>query len=129
MLGSFGNLRPPRDGSWIEFLNLIKYPPSLVFTLFMVGGNLVLLSLIERASLAATAAGRVFEALGRAPLFFYVAHLWLFALVGAIWFRHGASYGVVYAIWLTGLVPLYLATAAYARFVARRPAGSVWRYF
>ena len=127
--GGFGNGRPPRDGSWIEFLNVLKYPPSLVFTLWMVGVNLVLLALWERTGAWRTAMGRWLETLGQAPLAFYIAHLWLFAIVGATWFRQGTSYAAVYAIWLVGLVPLSLATAAFGRFVARRPAESVWRYF
>lgn len=127
--GGFGNLRTPRDSSWIEFLNLIKYPPSLVFTLFMVGGNLLVLAAFERTHVWTTRLGGWLETFGRAPLAFYIAHLWLFALVGVAWFRQGASYGVVYAIWLAGLVPLYVATAGYARFTARKPAGSVWKYF
>ncbi len=127
--GGFGNLRTPRDGSWIEFLNLIKYPPSLVFTLFMVGGNLVLLAGIERVRPWTSSAGRVLETFGRAPLAFYIAHLWLFALIGVAWFRQGTTYGVVYAIWLAGLVPLYGVTRWFASFTAAKPADSRWRYF
>jgi uncharacterized membrane protein len=127
--GGFGNLRAPRDGSWIEFLNVIKYPPSLVFTLLTVGGNLLLLAAIERLALSRSAVGRILEGFGRAPLAFYIAHLWLFAVIGAVGFRQGTGYGTVYAIWLAGLVPLYFLTTSYARVVARRPDGSVWRYF
>ena len=127
--GGFGNLRAPRDGSWIEFLNVIKYPPSLVFTLWMVGVNLIALTAIDRAQLWTTRLGRVLETFGRAPLAFYIAHLWLFALIGLAWFRQGTGYGVVYAIWLGGLVPLYLITRWYGGLAARRPAGSAWKYF
>ena len=127
--GGFGNLRAPRDGSWIEFLNVIKYPPSLVFTLFMVGGNLLALAAIERVRLWTTGVGRLLEVFGQSPLAFYIAHLWLFAAVGIAGFRQGTSYGVVYAIWLAGLVPLYMVTRWYGRFVSAKPAGSAWRYF
>jgi hypothetical protein len=127
--GGFGTLRPPRDGSWIEFLNLIKYPPSLVFTLFMVGGNLLALSAIERAQVWTGTLGRVLRVLGEAPLMFYVAHLWLFAVIGAVWFRAGTGYASVYAVWLAGLVPLYYVTRAYGGFKSRRPAESLWRMF
>lgn len=127
--GGFGNLRAPRDGSWIEFLNLIKYPPSLVFTLAMVGANLLLLSGIERSRLWTTRAGRVLVVFGQAPLAFYIAHLWLFAIVGAIWFRQGAGYAAVYLIWLTGLVPLYFFTRWYRDLQKTMPAASWWRFF
>ena len=126
--GGFGNVRIPRDGSWIEFLNVLKYPPSLVFTLWMVGLDLLLLSAMQRTAAWTTAGGRWLDMLGRAPLVFYIAHLWLFAVVGALWFRQGTGYGVVYAIWLGGLVPLSFFTARVSRFIANRPAGSAWRY-
>lgn len=125
--GGFGNLRTPRDGSWIEFLNLIKYPPSLVFTLLMVGGNLLMLAAIERTAAWTTTGGRMLDTLGRAPLAFYIAHLWLFALIGMAWFRVGAGHGTVYTIWLAGLVPLYLMTRWYGGFVGRQRDGSVWK--
>jgi uncharacterized membrane protein len=128
-LGGFGNFRPPRDGSWIEFLNFIKYPPALVFTLFMLGGNALGLTLIERARLWTTRMGHVLEVFGQAPLAYYIAHLWLFAIVGAFFFRHGAGYGTVYLIWIGGLVPLYLFTKAYRDWQRKKPEGSVWKYF
>lgn len=127
--GGFGNFRTPRDGSWIEFLNFIKYPPALVFTLFMLGGNLLALAAIERAHLWTTRAGRIFQVFGQAPLAYYIAHLWLFAIVGIIGFRQGTSYGVVYAIWLAGLVPLYFVTRAFRDFKMARPPESLWRFF
>ena len=108
---------------------MIKYPPSLVFTLWMVGGNLLALAAIERVQLWTSGFGRVLETLGRAPLAFYIAHLWLFAVIGLAWFRQGTGYGVVYAIWLGGLVPLYLVTRWYGGYVARRPVTSAWKYF
>ena len=127
--GDFGNLRPPRDGSWIEFLNVIKYPPSLVFTLLTVGGNLVLLGLIDRRRLWATGPGRVLQVFGQAPLAFYIAHLWLYAAVGALWFRTGSGYRTVYLVWIAGLLPLYLVAREFGAFKGRRPAGSLWRLF
>lgn len=124
----FGNLRAPRDGSWIEFLNVIKYPPALVFTLFMVGGNLLLLALLERARFSNTRVGQVLLVFGQAPLAYYVAHLWLFAIIGMVWFRQGTSYPVVYGIWLAGLVPLYGFTRWYRDFKMSKPPDSAWRF-
>jgi uncharacterized membrane protein len=127
--GGFGNLRLPRDGSWIEFLNFIKYPPALVFTLFMLGGNLLALAAIERTRAWTTSAGRLLQVFGQAPLAYYVAHLWLFATVGVLWFRQGTGYGVVYLVWIAGLVPLYFFTRWYRDFKMAKPADSVWRFF
>lgn len=128
-VGGFGNLRPPRDGSWIEFLNVIKYPPSLVFTLLTVGGNLLLLDAVDRTRFSTTGAGRVLRTFGQAPLAFYIAHLWLFAAVGALWFRAGTTYATVYLVWAAGLVPLYFVARGFGAFKARQPATSPWRMF
>lgn len=121
-VGGFGNLRLPRDGSWIEFLNFIKYPPALTFTLFMLGVNLILLSLLR---------GRVpvLHTLGQAPLCFYFAHLYLYASLGAIFFRHASAVATLYVVWLLGLVPLYFACRAFRRFKETKDAESLWRLF
>lgn len=127
--GGFGNIRLPRDGSWIEFLNFIKYPPALVFTLFMLGTNLLLLAGLERMPAWLAPFGRVLRVFGQAPLAFYLAHLWLFALVGAAGFRDGAGYLAVYIVWLVGLCPLYLVTRRYRDFKQSKPIDSYWRLF
>ena len=127
--GGFGNLRAPRDGSWIEFLNFIKYPPALVFTLFMVGGNMLLLAGIERMRLWTNRAGQVLRVFGQAPLAYYLGHLWLFAIVGAVAFRAGAGYLTVYLVWVVGLVPLYVFARWYGDVKMGTPADSLWRFF
>ena len=127
--GGFGNFRPPRDGSWIEFLNFIKYPPALVYTLFMLGGDLLVLALLDKVPASAKWFRNILIVFGQAPLFYYLTHLWLFALVGAIAFRHGATYPTVYAVWLIGLVPLFFLTRRYRDFKMAKPADSIWRLF
>lgn len=126
--GGFGNIRLPRDPSWIELLNFIKYPPALVFTLFMLGVNLLLLAGFERMP-ARLAFVRVLRVFGETPLAFYLAHLWLFALIGAAGFRDGAGYLAVYVVWLVGLVPLYFVTRRYRDFKQSKPIDSYWRLF
>ncbi|MEO7650709.1 MAG: heparan-alpha-glucosaminide N-acetyltransferase domain-containing protein [Bryobacteraceae bacterium] len=102
--GGFGNIQLPRDGSWIEFLNFVKYPPPLVFVLFTLGANLILLSGLAKVEGAAAEILRVY---GRTPLCYYLAHLYLYALVGAAFFQHAAPMSWTYAIWIAGLLPLY----------------------
>jgi uncharacterized membrane protein len=120
--GGFGNLRLPRDGSWMEFLNFIKYPPALTFALFMVGVNLILLSLLR---------GRVavLNAFGQAPLCFYFAHLFLYASIGALFFRHPSALPTMYVVWLLGLVPLFFICRRFRRFKESKDADSLWRLF
>ena len=128
-LGGLGNIRAPRDSSWIEFLNFIKYPPALVFTLFTLGVNVLVLAWFEKVQEKAARISGVLQVFGQAPLAFYLAHLWLFAIVGAVGFRDGAGYAAVYAVWLIGLWPLYFVTRRYRDFKASKPVDSLWRMF
>lgn len=111
--GTFGNLRAPRDGSWREFLNLVKYPPSPVFVLSMLGGTLCLFRILSHAPRSRLA--RLCITFGRAPLAFYLAHLWLFAVIGAAFFPFGTSYATGLLVWLAGMGPLYRLCTTVAR--------------
>jgi len=126
--GGFGNLRLPRDGGAIEFLNLIKYPPSLAFVLLFGGTNLLLLSLWNRIGARLGGWGVVLATFGQVPLFYYLSHLFLYCAVGAVAFRKGGSLSVTYLVWVAGLVPLYFLSAAYRRFKSRTSPDSLWRF-
>lgn len=128
-IGGPGNLRLPRDGSVIEFFNLIKYPPSLVFLFLFVGLNLLLLSLWNRAQGLLPRVCELLSTFGQVPLFYYLLHLFQFSVLGALWFRKGASLPVTYLVWLLGLIPLYFACRAYRRFKSQTPVDSLWRFF
>ncbi|MEH3148442.1 MAG: heparan-alpha-glucosaminide N-acetyltransferase domain-containing protein [Methylobacterium frigidaeris] len=62
------------DASALWFVNLTKYPPSACFLLLTLGAGLLLLAVLEALPQDRLGWLRVF---GGAPLFFYVAHLWL----------------------------------------------------
>jgi uncharacterized membrane protein len=127
--GGFGNIRLPRDGTWIEFLNFVKYPPALVFTLFMLGGNLIALGIFGLARERFAGLLQVLAVYGRTPLFFYLAHLYLYGLTGAIFFRRPVSLEAMYLVWLGGLVPLWFLCVRYRAFKESRPVDSIWRFF
>ena len=91
--------------------------------------NLLLLAAFERIPAVLAPAGRALRVFGEAPLAFYLAHLWLFALIGAAGFRDGASYSEVYIVWLAGLWPLYVVTRWYRDFKHAKPIDSYWRLF
>jgi uncharacterized membrane protein len=125
--GGPGNLHPP-DPGWIGFFNLTKYPPSLAFLLLTMGVNSLLLTglslkLVEQSSLF-----RVISVFGRTPLFFYVIHLYLYAMMGWL-VPAGVSAPRMLIYWLAGLLVLYPLCRLYDGFKIRLPANSIWRYF
>jgi hypothetical protein len=65
---------------------------------------------------------------GQTALFFYLVHLYLYALIG-FGFPQGTGYGLLYVIWLVGLAALYPLCFLYRRFKSKRPLDSIWRFF
>jgi uncharacterized membrane protein len=69
--------------SIIDWMYVSKYPPSIAFLLWTLGGMCIMMYLgmrfQERPSFKEGLTG-VLLTYGRSPLFFYLAHLWLYKL-------------------------------------------------
>ncbi len=128
-LDGFGNIRPRMGNSWIDYLNAVKYPPSIAFTLLTTGVNLLLLGLFGRLANRAATLLRPLAAFGRAPLFFYVAHLFLYLALGRLFAPNGTSIPAMYPYWLLGLLILLPLCFWYGQFKQRQPVTSVLHYF
>ncbi len=126
----------------LSFLNVTKYPPSLLYLLITLGPAIVFLAVSENYS------GRLFErikVLGRVPMFYYLLHLYLIhllALFAAVatgyqpsdmafdtWVTESpnlAGYGfnlwVVYAVWIGVVVMLYPLCKWYDKYKASHRA-------
>jgi uncharacterized membrane protein len=112
-----------------SFLNVTKYPPSLMYALMTLGPAIILLMLLERPL---NKIGTMIIRIGRVPLFFYILHLFLIHLlaVGAVmlqgrpwtdmisitnmnakdspWLKgYGFSLAGTYAVWLLVVLLLY----------------------
>ncbi|ANY14696.1 DUF1624 domain-containing protein [Bordetella pseudohinzii] len=112
----------------MSFLNVTKYPPSLMFLLLTLGLSLCLLALIERAPSAAWT--RLLSVFGAAPMFFYLLHLYvlkaLYLAGESIWgLNQGKYFGVdsMGAVWLIAIVlavALYWPVRGFGRLKAAR---------
>lgn len=124
----FGNIRPRSGDTWIDFLNMVKYPPSMTFTLLTMGLNLVLLGLI---SMTAEWFPRFLEPLaifGRAPLFSYVVHLLLYVAIGNLLTPYGTSVTGVYPYWSLGLFILLPLAWVFGKWKQRQSSRSLMRF-
>jgi len=125
-LDGLGNIRPRAGNTWIDFLNVVKYPPSITFTLLTMGVNLILMGLFARAGEELQRFFQPLAVFGRVPLFFYLTHLFLYAGLGLWLTPDGASILEMYPYWLLGLLILYPLCTRYGQL---KPAYSIWRFF
>lgn len=130
----------------LSFINVTKYPPSLLYTLMTLGPALLILSISEKPLLRWQEKITVF---GRVPMFYYLAHILLihlYALAGAVisGFRAGdmvlsasvndapqlKGYGfglpVVYLVTISLVLLLYPLCRSYDRFKRRHQATWPW---
>ncbi|HEY2349887.1 MAG TPA: heparan-alpha-glucosaminide N-acetyltransferase domain-containing protein [Puia sp.] len=69
--------------SWLSFINLTKYPPSLDYIALTIGVAMILLGFLDRVSNKSFAFIKVF---GRVPFFFYVLHIYLIHTLAVVLF-------------------------------------------
>lgn len=126
-LSGFGNLGLVHNHGWIGALAMVKYGPSFVF----LGGNagLILLSwpLLSWVNARYPLLLKPWCVLGSCPLFFYGAHLALFATLSRLIGATRASLGAALFAWLAGLVVLWPLCRLYGRFKRTTPLTSLWR--
>jgi len=115
----YGNAGMPRDGSsWIAWLHVSKYPPSLSYAALELA--------IAFGLLAATwrwvTPWRPLVVLGQTALFFYVLHVHVLKLAaGAVGFYKSAGLGVTVIAWLAVLAALYPLCRWYLAIKRRHP--------
>ena len=120
----------------LDFMNVTKYPPSLLFLLATLGPMAIACAYADRL------VGRLKDTLvmfGRVPFAFYVAHFFLIHLLAVllgvlqgfeasqlmtIFFFYPEDYGIglwgVYLVWIVVLVILYPLCRAMADLKSRR---------
>lgn len=131
-LDGFGNIRPRTGNSWIDYLYVVKYPPSIAFTMMTMGFNLLVLGGFGWVFNRFPASRRVAQPLlviGSVPLFFYVTHVFLYSLLGYLLVPAGTSIADMYLYWLLGILLLYPFCVWFRQLKDYVPARSILRYF
>lgn len=121
--------------TFLSFLNVNKYPPSLAFLCMTIGPVMIMLALIENIQNKVTDFFRVY---GRVPMFYYILHFYIIHTVAiGVFFAQGFSvndivtegnpflfkppgfgFGLlgVYAVWLFVFLVLYPLCKKYDRY-------------
>jgi uncharacterized membrane protein len=84
----------------LSFLNVTKYPPSLLYILMTLGPAILLLAVSEKYN--GTFAQKI-KVLGRVPMFYYLLHLYLIhtlAVVAAVITGYDAT-DMIFNVWVT----------------------------
>ena len=131
--------------TFFSFINLTKYPPSLLYTLITLGPAILLLSWVEgkRANWM-----QFFVVYGRVPLFYFVVHFFiihvlaivLLLLDGIPWSainfqnktagmmpNHGLSLGLTYGVWILVVLVMYPLCKGYGR-IKNQSRSPIWSY-
>jgi uncharacterized membrane protein len=129
----FGNWTTQKNAlyTFLSFMNVQKYPPSLLYICATIGPALLFLAFVGNAKNRLTKFITVF---GRVPFFYYILHFYLIHFLSAIFFftrghswadgihhnvqgflpnfiipGEGYSLWVVYAVWIFVILSLYPA--------------------
>lgn len=124
----YGNLTPYQGGDWRDFMLMSKYPPSLVFLMWTLGGMAIAIAghnYLE-ARLPFTPFWGLVILFGQTPLFFYVVHLVLYKSFNLIPFLNSSLAGG-YLAWFLGLGLMVPLCAGYRSLKKRYPR-SVLQY-
>jgi uncharacterized membrane protein len=123
--------------SFLSFLKVSKYPPSLLYALVTLGPAIIFLALSENIK---GSFSKIISVYGRVPMFYYLLHIFfihiatmiaaplftdfswkVWILKEPLWFTetlkgYGFSLGVVYLVWLGIIISLYPLCKWYDRY-------------
>jgi len=91
----------------LSFINVQKYPPSLLYLCMTIGPAFLLLSLFEKIKNGFTVAIKIY---GRVPFFYYVMHLYAIHLVSAV-FVFIKGHSLAEATTINADLPFYFLAA------------------
>ncbi|MBC7974707.1 MAG: DUF1624 domain-containing protein [Myxococcales bacterium] len=122
-LDSYGNAHLQRGGSsWIDWLHVSKYPPSLAYAALELAIAFALLAATWRWAKP----WRPLVVLGQTALFFYVLHVHLLKIAAlALGLYKSAGIGVTVIAWLAMVAALYPLSRWYLAVKRRHPTSAL----
>lgn len=126
--GGYGNLVLYEGGGWRDFMLMSKYPPSLAFLLWNLGGMSLIISAHTHLKnhLYGTHLFRVIVLFGQVPLFFYVIHLYIYKWLSFMPFMRG-TLSMGYVAWMVGLMVMIPLCYGF-RIIKKKHPGSILQY-
>jgi uncharacterized membrane protein len=125
LMNGYGNLVRRWSMDILDWLYISKYPPSIAFLLWTLGGACLFMALgiwLQEKNWSDKNIVGTIHTLGRAPLFFYLTHLWLYRLrLPAVPAPFYLNIWQTMAWWGVGLVILWLACSKYLVLKKRYP--------
>ena len=129
-LNGYGNLLPRMGNTLVDWLYVSKYPPSVAFLLWSLGGMCLMLGtgiVLEERGLLDTKLVSGVLTIGRNPLFFYLIHLWLYRATWPAFVPERyippffLSLPKTLAFWAVGLVVLWYLCREYEKLKKEYP--------
>ncbi len=123
--------------TFLSFMNVQKYPPSLLYMCATIGPALIFLGLIKNTGSRLT---KIFIVYGRVPMFYYIIHFYLLCAINILLYLsrghsvadglkgvpgmpwkfvvpgEGYSLAIAYAIWISVVIALYPLCKWYDRY-------------
>lgn len=114
--------------TFFSFMNVQKYPPSLLFLCATVGPGLIFLALVKNTG---SRLGKIISVYGRVPFFYFIVHFYLLHIIAVICYLsrghslaegmqglpglpfkfvqpgEGSNLWVVYGIWMAIVIAMY----------------------
>jgi hypothetical protein len=123
--------------SFLSFMNVQKYPPSLLYMCVTIGAALIFLALVKNTG---SRLAKIFIVYGRVPMFYYIIHFYVLTTIRILLFlsrRHSVAEGmkgikgspwkflapgegynlaVAYGIWIAVVMVLYPLCKWYGKY-------------
>ena len=128
--------------TFLSFMNVQKYPPSLLYMCATIGPALIFLGLVKHTG---SRLAKIFIVYGRVPMFYYIIHFYVLCTINVLLYLsrghsigdglkgvpgipwkfavpgEGYSLAVAYAIWITVVISLYPLCKWYDKYKSSHP--------